>query len=118
MALGFAAGIVLTASLLTALRWPRTEVVHRSHEPSAVTYGDQSRHHLGLIRETTLSGQESYRLMIGRDPGLGYGHSVDVEADLGAGGIAGTEWTAAGVHVRFTTGHRLFVPAKSFTHGR
>lgn len=118
MLLGALAGIVLTAALITLLQWPHTEVVERSREQSTTLYADDSRHYLGLLRERTLSGAESYRLMIGRDPGLGYGHLLEVDAALGAEGIERTEWTKAGVRVRFGTGHTLFVPAKSFMFGR
>lgn len=113
-----AAGVVLTASVLTLLQWPWTDVVHRSRQSSTTAYGDGSQHHLGLKRQHTLSGQESYSLMIGRDPGLSYGHLLDVDAGLAAEGIEKTEWTRAGVRIRFATGHTLFVPARSFTYGR
>lgn len=116
--LGVAAGAVLTASVLTLLQWPWTDVTDRSRQPSATAYGDGSPHYLGLKRRHTLSGQESYSLMIGRDPGLSYGHLLDVDSDLAAEGIEKTEWTRAGVRVRFTTGHTLFVPARAFTYGR
>jgi hypothetical protein len=118
VALGAVAGILLTASVLTVLQWPRSEVVYRSHQPKSTAYEDESPHHLGLIREQTLYGEDSYRLMVGRDPGLSYGHLLDVDTDLGADGVEETEWTKAGVRVRFATGHTLFVPAESFTYGR
>ncbi|RAJ66660.1 hypothetical protein K378_02832 [Streptomyces sp. Amel2xB2] len=116
--LGALAGAALTAALVTLLQWPHTEVVHRARQPQTVSYGDAAPHYLGLKREHTVSGRESYRLMIGRDPGLGYGHLVQIDASLGAEGIADTEWTKTGVRVRFGTGHTLFVPASSFTYGR
>lgn len=112
------AGIVLTASVLTLLQWPRTEIVHRSRQPPTTAYGDGSPHYLGLKRQHTLSGQESYSLMIGRDPGLSYGHLLSVDTGPAAEGIEKTEWTRAGVRVRFGTGHTLFVPARFFTYGR
>ncbi|MGP4001672.1 hypothetical protein [Streptomyces sp. 8N706] len=118
MVLGGVAGIVLTASLLTVLWWPRSEVVHRDRAPSTVTYDDRSKHYVGLIRQHTLSGRESYRLTIGRDPGLSYGHSLDIDTSLGADGIKATEWTTTGVRVRFATGHDVFVPARLFMFGR
>ncbi len=111
-------GVALTASLLTLLWWPRSEVVYRSNEFSTVSYKDKSRHYLGLVRRHPLSGRESYTLTIGRDPGLSYGHPLDIDADIGAGGVESTDWTAAGVRVQFVTGHELFVPARFFTHGR
>ncbi|MEV6785938.1 hypothetical protein [Streptomyces sp. NPDC051098] len=116
--LGGAAGVALTAVFLTVVWWPRSDVVHRSSAPSSVTYADDSSHHLGLVHEHTLSGRHSYSLVIGRDPGLSYGHRVGVDTDLGADGIESTTWTSAGVRVRFPTGHEVFVPARFFLYGR
>ncbi|MEJ8638612.1 MULTISPECIES: hypothetical protein [Streptomyces] len=116
--LGGAAGVALTAVLLTVLWWPRSDVTYRSSAPSSVTYEDDSAHHLGLVHEHTLSGRHSYQLVIGRDPGLSYGHRVGVDTDLGADGIESTTWTTSGVRVRFPTGHEVFVPAKFFLYGR
>ncbi|WP_328862348.1 hypothetical protein [Streptomyces sp. NBC_00306] len=113
-----AAGVALTAVFFTVLWWPRSDVTYRSSAPSSVTYEDDSAHHLGLVHEHTLSGRHSYRLVIGRDPGLSYGHWVGVDTDLGADGIESTTWTTAGVRVRFPTGHEVFVPAKFFLYGR
>jgi hypothetical protein len=47
------------------------------------------------------------------------GHRIGISA-TGAGsfGVRATEWTAAGVRVRFTTGHEVFVPATLFIGGR
>ncbi|MFD3698816.1 hypothetical protein ACFWUZ_22150 [Streptomyces sp. NPDC058646] len=116
--LGGVAGVLLTAVLLTVLWRPRTEVTYRSTAPSAVAYEDGSPHFLGLVHEHGLSGRHSYRMVIGRDSGLSYGHWVDVDPALGAQGIASTTWTESGVRVRFPTGHEVFVPARFFLHGR
>lgn len=116
--LGGALGAALTCAAAAVLWWPRAEVVHRTSAPASVTYPDKSPHHLGLVRERTLAGRESWRLVVGRDPGLSYGHMLDVDAALAAEGVDATEWTKAGVRVRFEQGHELFVPAWKFTHGR
>lgn len=118
MLLGGVAGVLLTAVLLTVLWWPRTEVTYRSSAPSAVVYDDQSPHFLGLVHQHTLSGRHSYRMVIGRDSSLSYGHWVDIDTVLGAKGIESATWTESGVRVRFPTGHEVFVPARSFLHGR
>lgn len=118
ISLGCAGGIVLSVVAFTVLTWPQAEVVFRDHDSSTKTYSDESRHYLGLVHEQTMSGRESYRLMVGRDPGLSYGHSVEVDSYAGADGIKSADWSAAGVRVRFNTGHELFVPAKHFEHGR
>ncbi|MFI9244002.1 hypothetical protein ACIGXF_15730 [Streptomyces sp. NPDC053086] len=70
------------------------------------------------MHEHTLSGRHAYRMVIGPDPGLSYGHRVDVDADLGALGTESTTWTRPGVRVRFPTGHETFVPARFFLQGR
>ncbi len=81
-------------------------------------YRDESPHYLGLIRERALAGDDSYRLVIGRDSSLTYGHSVDVDAETSADGVESADWTAAGVRLQFKTGHRVFVPAEYFVGGR
>ncbi|MEV4950016.1 hypothetical protein [Streptomyces sp. NPDC053755] len=116
--LGVVAGVLLSAVVLTAAWWPRTEVTYRSSAPSAVVYADGSPHFLSLVHRYSLSGQQSYRMVVGRDPGASYGHWVDVDAALGASGIESATWTESGVRVRFPTGHELFVPARSFLYGR
>ncbi|MGI5350606.1 hypothetical protein ACQEU8_20875 [Streptomyces sp. CA-250714] len=118
ISLGCVVGIALTAVVLTVLVWPRSDVVHRSQDTSTRTYSDSSRHYLGLVREQKWLGDETYHLKVGRDPGLSYGHSVDVDSTAGAEGIESTDWTTDGVRVQFRTGHGLFVPAKYFEHGR
>lgn len=116
--IGAAAGIAVTVAAVAVLWWPRADVVHESRAPADLEYADGSRHHLALVEERTLSGQETYRLVIGRDPGHGYGHHVDLGAGVAAEGIESAEWTAAGVRVEFGTGHRMFVPAALFVGGR
>ncbi|MEU3726266.1 hypothetical protein [Streptomyces sp. NPDC031705] len=112
------AGVLLTAVFMTAMWWPRTEVTYRSSAPSAVAYPDRSPYHLTLVHYRSLSGRESYRMVIGRYSGPSYGHWVDVDTALGAKGIDSTTWTESGVRVRFLTGHEVFVPAASFLGGR
>ncbi|MFD3807248.1 hypothetical protein ACFWSF_15815 [Streptomyces sp. NPDC058611] len=103
---------------MTVLWWPRTEVTYRSSAPPSLVYDDRSPHFLGLVHEHSLSGRDSYRMVIGRDSGLSYGHHLDIDAALGSEGIESTTWTESGVRVRFPTGHEVFVPARSFLYGR
>jgi hypothetical protein len=57
--------------------------------------------------------------VVGSDPSLSYGHRVDINTTAAESfGVRATEWTAAGLRIRFTTGHELFVPAAEFTGGR
>ncbi|MET8508493.1 hypothetical protein ABZV60_28210 [Streptomyces sp. NPDC004787] len=104
--------------MITALRWPQDEVTYRSAAPSSLTYPDGAEHHLALVRSSSLSGSETFRLFVGRDPKATYGHWLDVDAYLGREGVESTEWTLEGVRVRFPTGHEVFVPARAFLYGR
>ncbi|GGQ29363.1 hypothetical protein [Streptosporangium pseudovulgare] len=113
--LGVVLGMVLSVALAVAARWPRFEVVYRSDQPATVTYGDDSKHLLGLVRRSTLLG-ETHLIVVGRDPGFSYGHLVGIETS--AGTVRTTEWTTAGVRVAFDTGHELFIPARYFIGGR
>lgn len=108
------AGLVAGVTLVVAGQWPVTEVVYRNEQPGDVTYTDNSAHHLGLLRKNSLFGGPEHQLVIGRDPGFGYGHMVSAPGEE----VAETEWTSDGVRVRFTSGHELFIPARYFTHGR
>ncbi|MFF5446414.1 hypothetical protein [Streptomyces sp. NPDC012888] len=115
---GVVAGVLSCGAVLTVLWWPRTEVAYRGTAPSSVAYEDGSPHFLGLVHIHTLSGRHSYRLVVGRDPGLAYGHWLDVDAAPASAGVESATWTESGVRVRFATGHEVFVPARSFLHGR
>ncbi|MFI6316641.1 hypothetical protein ACIBG8_03940 [Nonomuraea sp. NPDC050556] len=108
-------GVVLGVVLSVGARWPRSEVVYRSDQPATVAYADGSRHVLALVRERALFG-ESHKIFAGRDPGISYGHWVDIETS--ATSVKSTEWTSAGVRVLFDTGHELFIPARYFVGGR
>ncbi|WP_240801926.1 hypothetical protein [Streptomyces sp. A1136] len=116
--LGGVAGGVLTGAFLAVVWWPRTEVTYRADAPATLVYDDRSPHFLGLVHQHTLSGRQSYRMVVGRDPGLSYGHLVDIDPALGAEGIESTTWTESGVRVRFRTEHEVFVPARFFLFGR
>jgi hypothetical protein len=119
MALGAVVGIILTVTLFVVSAWPQSTLVHREDQPPTVRYQDGHTHHLGLYHERTLLHGESYHLVIGSDPSLSYGHRVDISATgVGSFGVRAAEWTAAGVRIRFTTGHELFVPATMFIGGR
>ncbi|MEU6060999.1 hypothetical protein [Streptomyces sp. NPDC047097] len=110
--------MLLTSVVMAVLWWPWSEVAYRGTAPASVAYEDGSPHHLGLVHEWTLSGRHSYTLVIGRDPGLSYGHRLDIDPEMAGQGVASTVWTADGVRVRFPTGHELLVPARFFLHGR
>ncbi|MER5890958.1 hypothetical protein ABT160_44675 [Streptomyces sp. NPDC001941] len=115
---GLLAGVVLTVSLTTVLWWPHDEVTFRSAAPSSVAYPDGAPYHLALTHRTTLSGGDTFRLVVGRGPTPAYGHWLDVDTALGHQGVTATVWTREGVRIRFAEGHELFVPAPSFLGGR
>ncbi|WMX43591.1 hypothetical protein [Streptomyces roseicoloratus] len=116
--LGLVCGIVMTGCLVTVLRWPQDEVTYRSAPPPSLIYPDQAPHHLALVRRSTLSGSDTFRLFIGRQPTPAYGHWLDVDAALGRQGVESVQWTRDGVRVRFPKGHEVFVPARAFLYGR
>ncbi|GAA4101724.1 hypothetical protein [Actinomadura miaoliensis] len=122
--------VVLTALLVqgaTALvllldtRLHRTEKFGRIAQPATVTYEDDRRHYVGVVRERSwiFGRHQAYRLYAGGSPDLGYGHFVRLEF-LGVDRPvpAGADWRRDGVRVRFTSGHEVFVPARYFLGGR
>ncbi|MFJ7166794.1 hypothetical protein ACIQUV_14930 [Streptomyces globosus] len=115
--LGVAAGVLLSISVPAAASWPRTEVVYRSASPSALPY-DGSRYFLRVEHLRDLSGDDSYRMVVGRQPDASYGHWLRIDTRLGAEGIRSATWTESEVRLRFSTGHELSVPAAAFTGGR
>ena len=57
-------------------------MVDGSRRPADVTYGDASPHYAGLLREHSVLGSDSYFVMLGRDPGFGYAHRIELDAAL------------------------------------
>ncbi|MEU9144072.1 hypothetical protein [Streptomyces sp. NPDC048349] len=110
--------MLLTAAVLTALWWPRSEVVYRSTAPSSVAYGEDGPHHMGVVHEWTPSGRHSYRMVTGRYPAPSYGHWVDLDTTVAREGVETATWTESGLRLRFRTGHEVFVPARFFLGGR
>jgi hypothetical protein len=108
------AGLVAGVTIMVAGLWPGTEVLYRNTQPDTVAYEDKSSHHLGLIRKDSLFGGPQHLIVVGRDPGFGYGHMLGSPGEE----VTDTTWTAEGVRVRFAGGHELFVPARWFMNGR
>ncbi|MEV4196180.1 hypothetical protein [Streptomyces toxytricini] len=115
--LGVAAGVVLSIAVLTAASWPRTEVVYRSASPASLPY-DGSPYFLRMEQVSDLSGDVSYRMVIGREADAPYGHWLPVQTGMGREGIRSAAWTESELRIRFATGHELSVPAGAFTGGR
>jgi hypothetical protein len=123
------AAICGVAVAVVALWWPRTTVVSVSTQPAAVTYSDDSvhvavvKHVRAPIAALRLSDDDAsdlshYTVVLGRDPSGGYGHHVRLDASGADPSGLTVEWTADGAWLTYRSGHRLFVPAASFTGGR
>ncbi|MFB9322050.1 hypothetical protein [Cryptosporangium minutisporangium] len=128
-ALGGAA-IVAVLAVAVALWWPRSTVVAVYRQPAGVVYADNVRH-VAVLRHVrapiaalqssgaAASRENHYVLVLGSDPSGGYGHPVRLDAGTGTDAERLTvEWSPAGATVTYGSGHRLFVPAASFTGGR
>jgi hypothetical protein len=112
-------GVVVAAVTIAVLSLPVATVVRSEAQPPGVRYDDTgATYHLGLARQRTLGapvvGGVGYELWVSADAGFDRRHTVAVDplgADLEQ---LTTEWTVAGVRVRFGSGHEVFVPAGSF----
>ncbi|TNY35318.1 hypothetical protein [Thermomonospora catenispora] len=83
-------------------------------------YPDDSRHYAVIVqhRSWILGRHREYLLYTGRDPKASYGHTVKVDFTGEAPELRDATWEQAGVRVRFTSGHEVYVPARYFTGGR
>ena len=106
------------------LFWPRTTVVRVLHQPAGVVYGGGERvavlKHVRapVVALDLLVGADHYDLVLGGDPQGAYGHYVRLDASGMDPSQLTIEWKPEGVWLSYPTGHRLFVPAKSFSFGR
>ncbi len=119
-------GVALAAAV--ALWWPRTTVVQVFQQPAGLTYADGSSHIAVLKRvrapvaalglSAAVPAADHYQIVLSRDPGGHYGHRVRLDATgVDPNGLT-VEWTTDGAWLTYPSGHRLFVPAKSFIGGR
>jgi len=119
---GLLVGMVLAILCVGALSAQGTTVVRTIQQPTSVSYPDNSTHYVALKRYVSIGapvvGGTHYELWLGRDPQLGYGHTVAVDITGTAPEQFETDWTEQGVRVRFASGHEIFVPARSFIGGR
>ncbi|MET8797828.1 hypothetical protein ABZV91_15495 [Nocardia sp. NPDC004568] len=124
LVLGVAAALLLFVLLVIAVfvdtRMVRTEVLRTETQPATVEY-DGSTYYAGLLRRESLLLHRRLPdvIVVGRDPGMGYGHPVYFEI-LGNRDpeLASARWSPAGVAIRLDSGHEVFVPADAFTGGR
>jgi hypothetical protein len=108
---------------------PRRSVVRVIEQPPTVEYADGSTHVAVLHRvrapiaalrlsPDTSPALDHYEVVLGRDRSGGYGHQVRLDATGLDPAELTVEWTADGAWLDYPSGHRLFVPADSFTGGR
>ncbi|MFQ6226230.1 hypothetical protein [Nocardia sp. NPDC002869] len=124
LVLGVSAALMLFVFLLIAVfvdaRVVRTEVVRTETRPVTVEY-DGATYYAGLLRRESLLLHRRLpdAIVVGRDPGMGYGHPVYFEI-LGNRDpeLASAQWSPEGVSIRLDSGHEIFVPADAFTGGR
>ncbi|MEU4434453.1 hypothetical protein AB0H60_17675 [Nocardia rhamnosiphila] len=122
--LGAAAALLLFVLLLIAVfvdtRMVRTEVLRTETRSATVEY-DGAAYYAGLLRRESLLLHRRLpdAIVVGRDPGMGYGHPVYFEI-LGNRDpeLASARWSPEGVAIRLDSGHEIFVPADAFTGGR
>ncbi|WP_416563847.1 hypothetical protein [Nocardia testacea] len=121
---GVPTALLLFVALLVAVfvdtRMVRTEVLRTETQPATVAY-DGATYHAGLLRRESwlLHRRLPDVIVVGRDPGMGYGHPVSFEI-LGNRdpGLVSARWSPEGVSIRLDSGHEIFVPADAFTGGR
>lgn len=124
LVLGVAAALLLFVFLMIAVfvdtRMVRTEVLRTETRPVTVEY-DGATYYAGLLRRESLLLHRRLPdvIVVGRDPGMGYGHPVYFEI-LGNRdpALESARWSPEGVTVRLDSGHEIFVPAAAFTGGR
>ncbi|MGW6335533.1 hypothetical protein [Nocardia rhamnosiphila] len=124
LVLGVAAALALFVLLLIAVYVDtllvHTEVLRTETRPATVEY-DGATYYAGLLRQESLLLHRRLPdvIVVGRDPGMGYGHPVYFEI-LGDRDpeFASARWSPEGVSIRFGSGHEIFVPADAFIGGR
>lgn len=112
--------VVAAAAVFADTQMVRTEIVDARTQPPGVDY-DGATYHAGLIRRESwlLHRRLPDTVLVGRDPGLGYGHPVTFEI-LGNRDprLGAVDWRSDGVAFRFDSGHEIFLPAAAFIGGR
>lgn len=115
-------GAFLGITALVVVSWESHSPGQAFVQPDSVTYDDDRGHRVGIVTEHQWFPGDEYLLYAGSDPGMSYGHFVELgEGPLGGEGpprITAAKWTKQGVDVTLATGHRVFIPADLFTGGR
>ncbi|MFI9510793.1 hypothetical protein [Nocardia sp. NPDC052566] len=122
-ALGFCAALILVGLIALADTWgpPHREGSAPIQQPTSIAYADGRTHYVALVRTRTwlFRRDDTYSLYSGSDPGLSYGHFVDIRiTGEDHPSLESADWQPEGVRLHLTSGHELFIPAKEFTFGR
>ncbi|MFE7744263.1 hypothetical protein [Nocardia sp. NPDC057455] len=120
--LGAVLGCATLAFVFADTGLHRFEAVQRIAQPEHVEYPeDTATHYVGIVRTRSwlLGRHQTYEVYTGRFPDLTYGHFVEIAiTDVERPVLREADWRPEGVHIRFESGHELFVPAKAFLGGR
>ncbi|WP_327110556.1 hypothetical protein OHB12_22540 [Nocardia sp. NBC_01730] len=121
--LGAVLGVCATLAIVLAdTSLHRFEAVQRMTQPEHVEYPeDTATHYVGIVRKRSwlLGRPQTYEVYTGRFPDLIYGHFVEIAiTNVERPVLREVDWRLEGVHIRFDSGHELFVPAKAVLGGR
>ncbi|MEV6319919.1 hypothetical protein AB0M45_01805 [Nocardia sp. NPDC051787] len=115
-------GCATLAIVLADTGLHRFEAVQSLAQPEHVQYPeDTATHYVGIVRHRSwlLGRHQAYEVYTGRSPDLIYGHFVEIAiTGVERPVLREADWRTEGVHIRFESGHELFVPASAFLGGR
>jgi len=125
--------LILYAPILIVavfLYWPSGKIVAQWQQPAEIEYDGRGPYNVTIVEKDRnwylfmLSTDWNYDIYVGRESPPSYGHWIKypfaededkISAKLSQ---ATVEWTDDGVTLELATGHRIFVPKKSFIGGR
>ena len=113
--------IVLAVMVLILCTWVAYQfwgntgrVIHTSAQPSNVHYQSHDPYKLRVM----VAGTDNIEIQIGENGDFGRYSSFNLTFLPEDVSISQTNWTAGGVEIVFSTGHRIFLPKTSFIGGR
>lgn len=124
VALGLVVGIVATVAVTIAVTWPSSSTLLHARQPAAVRYPDHRQHYVEVVRSRStwdaLRGEDNtYSVTAGSDPSLSADiHIVTFSATGTDSPRVRVRWRRDGIHVRFPSGHTVYIPAREFLYGR
>lgn len=115
-------GCATLAIVLADTALHRFEAVQRMAQPEHVEYPeDTATHYVGIVRKRSwlLGRPQAYEVYTGRSSDLIYGHFIEIAiTNVERPVLREADWRPEGVHIRFESGHELFIPAEAFLGGR